>query len=108
LEYLVAQRAEQDAESSHRMAIAAHRLNSLAAFFLPLATISAILEVDPGNIQRHIQSPLTMAAIVLVGLVMGVILMKAIGGATREKPIVAEVIKPPVIRSRADSAKRRS
>jgi hypothetical protein len=94
LDFLVAQRSEQHAESSHRMAIAAHRLNSLAAFFLPLATLSAIVDVDPGNFQLHLKDPLTVGVTVLGGLVMGWVLMRVVGGGTREKPIVAEVVKP--------------
>jgi Mg2+ and Co2+ transporter CorA len=46
LDYLVAERAERQAQASHRMASAAHRLNILAAFFFPIVAITAIFGVD--------------------------------------------------------------
>jgi len=95
LDFLVAQRAEQQAESSHRMAIAAHRLNSLAAFFLPLATLSALVDVDPGNFERHMREPMTVGVTLLAGLLIGWVLMNVIGGGTRDKPLVADVVTPP-------------
>jgi len=46
LDFAVAKRAEEQARSSERMAAAAYRLNTLAAFFFPILTVTAILGVD--------------------------------------------------------------
>jgi len=46
LDCAIARRAEEEAESSRRMALAAHRLNVLAAVFFPIVTISSILGVN--------------------------------------------------------------
>lgn len=71
LEFLAARRAEQNAITGRRMEIAAHRLNMLAAFFLPIATVCAILEVDPDGAARHLREPTTLLALVGIGLVAG-------------------------------------
>jgi hypothetical protein len=46
LEYAIARRSEEQAAAGERMAVAAHRLNLMAAFFFPLATLSAIFGVN--------------------------------------------------------------
>src|SRR5690606_26550593 len=46
LDYHIAQRAEEQAASSERMAVASHRLNLLVAFFFPIATLASILGVN--------------------------------------------------------------
>lgn len=78
LDYLVAKRAEEYAATSQRMETAAHRLNVLAAFFLPIATLSAVLEVTPDQIQQHLETPLILAVLVAAGLVCGWLLTLAI------------------------------
>jgi hypothetical protein len=85
LDFLVAQRAEQHAESSHHMAVAANRLNSLAALFLPLATLASLIDVDPGNLEAHIKQPMTIGVTTLAGLVLGWILLIAVSVGAREK-----------------------
>jgi Mg2+ and Co2+ transporter CorA len=77
LDFAVAQRAEEEAVSSRRVAAAAHRLNILAAFFFPLATLAAIFGMEMRNglemwDQQH--APLPMLGILGVGLVLGCIL----------------------------------
>ena len=46
LDYTVAHQAEQQAERTYDMAVSAHRLNLLAAIFLPAATLSAIFGMN--------------------------------------------------------------
>jgi hypothetical protein len=77
LEFAIARRAEQQAESSRQMAVASHRLNLLVAFFFPIATLSAIF----GTNFRHGLSemddamrPLPLILLVTTGLVLGVLL----------------------------------
>jgi hypothetical protein len=46
LDFAVAQRAEEEVEANRRIAVASHRLNVLAALFLPLATMAALLGMN--------------------------------------------------------------
>jgi hypothetical protein len=85
LEFLVARKTEENAVSSRRMEVAAHRLNKLAAFFLPLATISALVEVDPDKLSRHAQQPLTLIVLTAAGLTAGWLLTQMIGARRDEK-----------------------
>jgi hypothetical protein len=72
LDCAVARRAEEQAEYSHRMALASHRLNVLAAMFLPLATLSSVFSMSlrPG-LDPYDRSPWLFWSIVLAGLVAG-------------------------------------
>jgi len=56
LEFLIAKRTEEQAESSFQMAQSSHRLNVLAAFFFPLATLSAIFGVNLQHGWENIQT----------------------------------------------------
>jgi len=78
LEYAIALRAEEQAQSSQRMAVASHRLNLLAAFFFPLATLSAVFGV---NLQFGLENrpgPWPFLVVMGVGLLMGVFLTSII------------------------------
>lgn len=46
LEFEVAQQSEKLARTSHKMALSAHRLNTLAAFFFPIVTLSTIFGMN--------------------------------------------------------------
>ena len=46
LDFAVARRAEEQARSTYHMGVSAHRLNLLAAFFFPIATLSAIFGMN--------------------------------------------------------------
>ena len=46
LDFEVARRAEQQAQAGHKMAVSAHKLNLMASFFFPVATLSAIFGVN--------------------------------------------------------------
>jgi hypothetical protein len=72
--FAVAQRAEEEAESSRRVEVAGHRLNVLAAMFLPLTALCAFFGMELHNglepwDQKY--APLPMLAILAVGLVLG-------------------------------------
>jgi hypothetical protein len=85
LEFLVARRTEEQAQTSHRMEMAAHRLNLLAAFFLPLATISSILEVGPDQMTKHLQNPVSLITLAAIGLAGGWLLTRVISQAAARK-----------------------
>ena len=78
LDFAVAQRAEEEAESSRRAATAAYRLNMLAACFFPGATLAAIFGV---NLSHGMETwderyaPLPMIAILGGAFLLGVVLM---------------------------------
>lgn len=77
LDFAVAQRAEEEAASSRRIAAAGHRLNVLAAMFFPIVTLAAIFGMELRNGLELIdeqQGPLPMAAILGVGAVLGLLL----------------------------------
>jgi hypothetical protein len=73
LDFEIAKRAEEEAISSRAMARSTHRLNVLAGFFFPLATISSVMGIDAEN-----YSPAQWANLGLViagGLAIGLILV---------------------------------
>lgn len=81
LDFAIAERAEQEAETSRRAATAAARLNMLVACFFPVATLAAIFGV---NLQHGLEpwdekyAPLPLAIILGGGLAAGIMLMLAI------------------------------
>jgi hypothetical protein len=81
LEFVIAQRTEDQAEASHQMAKASHRLNVLAAFFFPLATLSAIFGVNMrhGLEQDLVTSSLPFVLMLAVGVASGFALKALIG-----------------------------
>lgn len=75
LEFSMARRAEEQAQSSHKMAVAAHRLNLLAAFFFPIATLTAIFGVNLRFGLEEVHPPIPFLACIGIGLLLGLILM---------------------------------
>jgi hypothetical protein len=77
LDFAVAQRAEEEAESSRRAATAAYRLNVLVACFFPIATLAAIFGM---NLSHGLDgwdrqyAPWPLLAILGTGLLAGVFL----------------------------------
>ncbi len=77
LDFAVAERAEQEAESNRRTEAAARRLNMLAAFFFPLGTLAAFFGIEMHNGLEpwdEKYAPLPMLGILAVGLVLGAVL----------------------------------
>lgn len=72
LDFEIAKRAEEEAIASRAMARSAHRLNVLAGFFFPLATISSVMGMDMSNLSPAEWS--RVGVIVLAGLMVGMIL----------------------------------
>jgi hypothetical protein len=82
LDFAVARRAEEQARSSYRMAVSAHRLNLLAAFFFPIATLSAIFGMELRNGLESLDAPLPFLGVLGAGLLGGVVLT---GFVTRQR-----------------------
>jgi hypothetical protein len=86
LDFAVAWQAEQQAESSHQMSVATHRLNLLVAFFFPVATL---MTVFGANLRHGFEgwdratAPLPLLATLAVGLICGFLLT---GFVTRPAP----------------------
>jgi hypothetical protein len=74
LEFAVARRAEEQTEAGHRMAASAHRLNLMAAFFFPLATLSTIFGANLVHGLENYQAPWTFLSFVAVGILLGIVL----------------------------------
>lgn len=87
LDYAIARRAEEQAKASEQMAVSAHRLNILAAFFFPLATISGLLGMDvkTGIDRATVNSYLPLLGSIGLGLFAGVLLTVFVLGGRKPK-----------------------
>lgn len=79
LDFVIARRAEEQADSSRRQARAAYRLNVLAALFFPLATVTTLLSTNLGHgaaLDRldAAQAPAPLLMLLAGGLVLGAVL----------------------------------
>lgn len=77
INYLTARRAEEQAEAVRHQTASAYRLNILAAFFFPVATISAIFGMNLRNGLEGFDDdwgPLTMGLLVGGGFALGLVL----------------------------------
>lgn len=71
LNYTAARQSEAQAESAAQMAASAHRLNILAALFLPLTALASVFGMEiPSGMARH---PETFWIVIAAGLVLGLI-----------------------------------
>jgi hypothetical protein len=74
LEFAIAKRAEEQAKSSEHMALSAHRLNSLVAFFFPIATLTAVFGVNLPHGYEDSKPPYAFLIVIAVGLTLGAML----------------------------------
>jgi hypothetical protein len=74
LEYALARRAEDQAAAAHEMSVASHRLNVLAAFFFPIATLSAVFGVNLRHGWENVPPPGPFLIMLAAGLACGFIL----------------------------------
>ncbi len=72
LDFLIAQRSEQQAASSHKMATSAHRLNVLAAFFFPMVTLATIFSTQLRHGLEELYVPIPFVVMLGVGLCLGI------------------------------------
>ena len=86
LDFVVAKQVEGQAKASHRLAIAAHRLNLLAAFFFPIATLSAIFGVNMTHGFEKAGGPGPFLVLIAVGLVMGILLTSIVSSKPTSLP----------------------
>ena len=74
LDFEIAKRAEEESRASRQMASSAHRLNVLAAFFFPLATVSAVFGVNMAHGVEQVAAPFPFILMVAGGLLCGLLL----------------------------------
>ncbi len=71
MEVAIVRRAEEQATFSHKMSVSAHRLNTMAAVFFPLATLGAVFGTTLTDNWSWSSSASPFFLFVLVGLVAG-------------------------------------
>jgi hypothetical protein len=95
LDFTVAHQAEQQAERSYEMAVAAHRLNVLAATFLPIATLSGLYGAIFGMLHVHGRqewsTPALFWGIMAVAMLSGFLLARLI--ARKPTPVTKPALK---------------
>jgi hypothetical protein len=76
LDYTVARQGEEMAKASADMARAGHRLNLIAAMFLPLSAVTSVFGMQLTNGLEHVASPYLFWIILALGVIIGLV-MKA-------------------------------
>jgi hypothetical protein len=72
MEFAVARRSEEQTAAAHRMAVSAHRLNLLVAFFFPIATLATLFGANlTHGLDDIIPPPLAFLSVIGVGLFLG-------------------------------------
>jgi hypothetical protein len=91
LDFTIAHQAEQQAQRTYDMAVAAHRLNLLAAVFFPVATLSALFGMNLAHGLDDWNSPAAFWGVLLLGLVCGLVLARVI--ARKPAPIAQPTVR---------------
>ena len=75
IQFATARRAEEQATASHQMALSAHRINMLAAFFFPIAALTSIFGTNLSHpLERLLPPPLAFFTVIGTGVLLGVAL----------------------------------
>jgi len=74
MDVAIIRRADEQANSTHQMTVAAHRLNMLAAMFFPFATLGAIFGTTLTDNWSWSHSVLPFVLFLIAGLLIGVVL----------------------------------
>jgi len=78
LDYTVARQTEEQTRRSYEMAVAAHRLNMLAAVFFPIAALTSIFGMNLAHPLETLPAPLPFWGVLAVGFVGGLMLTLAV------------------------------
>jgi purine-cytosine permease-like protein len=69
------------------MAVSAHRLNMLVAFFFPLATLTAIFGTNLTHpLEKFVPPPYAFLGVISTGAALGALLAGYLLGVSREHP----------------------
>ncbi len=71
MQSLIAQRAEQQAVLSEKIAFETHRLNMLSAFFLPIAAVTGIFGMNLSSTWEETQAPIPFLLAVAASITVG-------------------------------------
>lgn len=71
LDFTIARRAEEQAAQGEHMVAASHRLNMLAAMFLPITALGSLLSMGIDNGLSRLPAPLTFWVIASLALAVG-------------------------------------
>lgn len=75
IQFAMAKRAEEQAEAAHRIAVSGHRLNLLAAFFFPIAALTAIFGTNLSHpLERYLPPPYAFYTVIASGVLLGAML----------------------------------
>ncbi len=74
MDVAMVRKADEQAQSSHQMALASHRLNLLAAMFFPFATLGAIFGTTLTDNWSWSQTPLPFLLYLAAGIFIGIFL----------------------------------
>ncbi|QDT97313.1 magnesium transporter CorA family protein [Gimesia aquarii] len=85
LEYLIAKRAEEQAEVSARIELSSHRLNLLIAYFFPIATLSTIFGSNFRHGYEQYMTPIPFWVMVAAGLALGFLIHLFLKRGTNQK-----------------------
>ena len=90
MSYTLAVQSEDLARSSHQLAAAGHRINMLAAIFLPLMTVATLFGMNMSSgVEDY--APLAFWLIVAAGLVLGVQVRNAMAPKRRHSDVATRV-----------------
>jgi len=73
LEYTVAKRAEEQSKSAEHMLASAHRLNLIAAMFLPVTAIASIFGMNLDHGLSGVAPPIMFWALLAAALTLGIV-----------------------------------
>jgi len=85
MDVAIVRRADEQAQTTHQMMVAAHRLNILAALFFPFATLGALFGTTLTDNWSWSQSPAPFILFVLASLLGGLVLTIFVTQGTRAR-----------------------
>lgn len=91
LDFLVAQRSEEQARQGEQLVASSHRLNLIMALCLPLTALASVLGM---NVHSGLESGDTWVfwAVLIAGLVLGVIVVTLVAAPVKGKPPAGPVV----------------
>lgn len=91
MEYMIARQGEEQARQSNQLVVTGHRLNLLAAIFLPLTAMGSVFSMQLANGLEHWNAPWTFWLLVggalLTGLLLVTTIMFEMNRAGRQPPV---------------------
>jgi len=102
LDFTIAHQAEQQARRTHQMAVAAYRLNLLAAAFFPVAALGSVFGMNLAHGLDGWNNPAHFWGVLVVGLLAGLVLARMVA----REPAAAPGRPARKVKTRANSQGR--